>query len=166
MQRRLEDTTAALLSAGAMDAVAVGNNGPRDARQWLLDLGWEESTSPTLAVRMSVQRRIVPALVDTCLRIGLLETPSEILADPGFGSVRALFWGDSDDQGIRETIDEVRRAARQHGARAVIEICHPSIKSTLDVWGEEPGGMEIMRRIKDQLDPQHLLNRGRFVGRI
>ena len=166
VQRRVEDTSAILLNAGAIDAVAVGNDGPRGARQWMLDLGWEESTSPSLAVRISAPRRIVPALVETCLRIGLLETPSEILADPGFGLVRVLFWGDSDNEGISETIDEVRGAARQHGASAIIEICHPSIKSTLDVWGEEPGSMEIMRRIKDQLDPQHLLNRGRFLGRI
>jgi FAD/FMN-containing dehydrogenase len=115
---------------------------------------------------MSAPRRIIPTLVGTCLRVGLLETPSEILADPGFGSVRLLFWGDSDSQGIKDAIGEIRRAARQHGASVVIEICHPSIKATLDVWGEEPGSMKIMRRIKDQLDPQHLLNRGRFLGRI
>ena len=166
VQRRVEDTSAALLNAGAIDAVAVGGESPRSARQWILDLGWDESTHPALAVRMSAPRRIIPALVDSCLRIGMLEAPSEILADPGFGSVRLLFWGDSDEQGIRETIDEVRRAARQHGASVVIEICHPSIKATLDVWGEEPGSMEIMRRIKEQLDPQRLLNRGRFLGRI
>lgn len=166
VHRRMEDTSAALLEAGAIDTVAVRGDGPRAARQWLLDLGWEEGTRPTLAVRMSAPRRIIPTLVDSCLRIGLLETPSEILADPGFGSVRMLFWGDSDDQGIREAISDVRRAASRHGASPVIEICHPSIKATLDVWGEEPESMEIMKRIKDQLDPQHLLNRGRFLGRI
>ena len=166
VQRRVEDTSAALLNAGAIDAVAVGGDSLRSARQWILDLGWEENTHPALAVRMSAPRRIIPTLVDACMRIGLLETPSEILADPGFGSVRLLFWGDADEQGIREAIGEVRRAASQHGASAVIEICHPSIKATLDVWGEEPESMEIMRRIKDQLDPQRLLNRGRFLGRL
>ena len=166
VQRRVEDTSAALLNKGAIDALAVGGEGPQVARQWVLDLGWEETTQPSLAVRMSAPRRIIPTLVGTCLRVGLLETPSEILADPGFGSVRLLFWGDSDSQGIKDAIGEIRRAARQHGASVVIEICHPSIKATLDVWGEEPGSMKIMRRIKDQLDPQHLLNRGRFLGRI
>ena len=166
VRRRMEDTSAALLNAGALDAVTAGNDGPGAARQWVLDLGWEEDARPSLSIRMSAPRRIVPALVDTCLRVGLLETPSEILADPGFGSVRVLFWGDADSQGILETIDEVRGAARQHGASAIIEICHPSIKATLDVWGQEPGSMGLMRSIKDQLDPQRLLNRGRFLGRI
>ena len=166
VRRRVEDTSAALLNAGAIDAVAAGGDIPQSARQWILDLGWEEGTRPALVVRMVAPRRNISTLVDTCMRIGLLETPSEILADPGFGSVRLLFWGDSDDQGIREAIGEVGRAASQHGASLVIEICHPSIKATLDVWGEEPGSMKIMRRIKDQLDPQHLLNRGRFLGRI
>ena len=166
VQRRVEDTTAVLLNAGAIDAVAVGGEGPQSARQWILDLGWEENTHPLLAFRMSAPRRIIPTLVETCLRIGLLESPSEILADPGFGSVRLLFWGDSDAHGIMDTINEVRKAARQHGASVIIEICHPSIKANLDVWGEEPGSMDLMRRIKEQLDPQHLLNRGRFLGRI
>ena len=166
VQRRVEDTSAALLNAGAIDAVAVGNDSPHSARQWVLDLGWEEGSRPSLALRLSAPRRIIPALVGACMRIGLLESPSEILADPGFGSVRMLFWDDADHQGIMDTISEVRRAAGQLGASVIIENCHPSVKANLDVWGEEPGSMAIMRRIKDQLDPQHLLNRGRFLGRI
>jgi glycolate oxidase FAD binding subunit len=28
------------------------------------------------------------------------------------------------------------------------------------------GGLDVMRRLKDQLDPDHLLSPGRFVGGI
>ena len=166
VQRRVEDTSAALLNAGAIDAVAFEGNTPQAARQWAADLGWQEDSQPVLAIRLTAPRRIVPALAETCLRIGLLESPSEILADPGFGTLRLLFWGESDEEGISRTIRDVRLVGRQHGASVVIEICHPSIKVNLDVWGEEPGSIALMRRIKDQLDPNHLLNRGRFLGRI
>jgi glycolate oxidase FAD binding subunit len=164
VQRRVEDTTAALLNAGAMDAVAI--DGPQAARQWATDLGWQEDSRPALAARITAPRRIIPALTDTCMNIGLAESPSEMLADPGFGALRLLFWGEAEEEDIVDAIGEVRRAARQHGGRAVLEICHPSIKVNLDVWGEEPPGMEIMRRIKEQFDPQRLLNRGRFLGRL
>ena len=164
VRRRVEDTTAALLNAGAVDALAI--DAPLAARQWATDLGWQEDTRPALAVRITAPRRIIPALVKTCLNIGLAESPSEILADPGFGVVRLLFWGEADEDEVLAAIAEARRAARQHGGAAVVEICHPSIKVKLDVWGEEPSGMEIMRRIKEQFDPQRLLNRGRFLGRL
>ena len=155
-----------MLNAGASDSVPVESEATQSVKQWLADLGWNESTQPVLACRLAAPRRIIPTLAEACLRLGLLETPSEILADPGYGTVRVLFWGDADDVGITNAIDDVRTVARRHGASAVVEICHPSIKARLDVWGEEPESMEIMRRVKDQLDPQHLLNRGRFLGRI
>ena len=166
VQRRVEDTSAAMLNGGASDSVPVESEATQSVKQWLADLGWNESTQPVLACRLAAPRRIIPTLAEGCLRLGLLETPSEILADPGYGTVRVLFWGDADDVGITNAIDDVRTVARRHGASAVVEICHPSIKARLDVWGEEPESMEIMRRVKDQLDPQHLLNRGRFLGRI
>ena len=164
VRRRVEDTTAALLNAGAVDALAI--DAPLAARQWATDLGWQEDTRPALAVRITAPRRIIPAIAKTCLNIGLAESPSEILADPGFGALRLLFWGEADEDEVLAAIAEARRAARQHGGAAVVEICHPSIKVKLDVWGEEPSGMEIMRRIKEQFDPQRLLNRGRFLGRL
>ena len=164
VQRRVEDTTAALLNAGAMDAVAI--DGPMAARQWATDLGWQEDSLPALALRISAPRRIIPALSERCLRIGLAETPSEMLADPGFGVMRLLFWGEAEEEMVLTAVSDVRMAARQHGGTVLVEICHPSIKVKLDVWGEEPSGMEIIRRIKERFDPQGLLNRGRFLGRL
>ncbi len=164
VQRRMADTTAALLKAGAMDTVDLGNS--QAARQWANDLGWQEDSLPALALRISAPRRIIPALSETCLNIGVGEFPFELLADPGFGVIRMLFWGEPEEDAILDAVSDVRQAARPHGGTAVVEICHPSIKVKLDVWGQEPSGMEIMRRIKKQFDPQRLLNRGRFLGRL
>ena len=166
VQRRVEDTSATLLNTGAIDALATEGGAVRAARQWATDIGWQEATRPPLTIRLTAPRRVIANLVAACLRVGLLETPSEIMADPGFGTVRLFFWGESDEEGVLVAVREVRRIARQHGAHAVIEICHPSIKANLDVWGEEPGSMEIIRRIKERFDPQGLLNPGRFLGRI
>lgn len=166
VQRRMEDTSATLLNAGAVDAVAIDGVSPSLARQWATDLGWQEDTLPALAMRVTAPRRIIPALSDTCLGIGLGEAPSEMLVDPGFGTLRMLYWGEAEEEGIVNAIAEVRQAARQHGGTSLVEICHPSIKVNLDVWGEERPEMELMRRIKEQFDPQRLLNRGRFIGRL
>ncbi len=164
--RRVEETGAMMMEAGANGVARAESDGALAARRWATDLGWSNDFVPTLAVKLSAPRRLVPSLAETCLRIGLLETPSEVLADPGFGTVRVFFWGESDDDGVLQAVAETRRAAQRHGGTAIIEVCHPSIKVGLDVWGEEPGSMAIMNRIKEQFDPQRLLNRGRFLGRL
>ena len=40
-----------------------------------------------------------------------------------------------------------------------------SVKPQLDLWGPVPG-LELMRRVKDEFDPDHRLSPGRFVGGI
>ena len=166
VRRRVEETSSALLEAGATGVSHATGDGALAARRWAADLGWSDDFAPVLALKLSAPRRFVPPLAGACLGIGLGDTPAEALADPGFGTVRVFFWGESGDDGIVEAIDDARKAAGQHGGSAVIEVCDPSIKARLDVWGEEPGSMEIMRRIKEQFDPQRLLNRGRFLGRL
>ena len=166
VRRRVEETSAALLRSGAEDAARSGGEGAAAVRQWAAGLGWQDDSPPTLSLKLSAPRRAILSLTADCLRIGLLETPLEALTDPGFGTVRLFFGGESGDTGVLEAIQEARRAAQRHGGTAVAEICPPSVKAQLDVWGEEPGSMAIMRRLKEQFDPQRLLNRGRFLGRL
>ncbi len=166
VRRRVEETSAALLRAGADDAARIDGEGAAATRHWAGDLGWGEESTPTLALKLSAPRRAIPSLAADCLPIRLMETPPEMMADPGFGAVRLLFWGDSGDEDVLEAVRECRRIARRHDGTAVVEICRPYVKTQMDVWGEEPGSMEIMRRLKERFDPQRLLNRGRFLGRL
>ncbi|MFB3915466.1 MAG: FAD-binding oxidoreductase [Terriglobales bacterium] len=55
------------------------------------------------------------------------------------------------------------RAALPRDASAVISRCPRVAKSKLDVWGSTPTDLETMRIIKRALDPQDILNRGRFL---
>ena len=56
--------------------------------------------------------------------------------------------------------------ATASGGSAIIEQCPPAVKRNIDVWGDTPQGIEIMRRIKEKFDPSGILNPGRFVGGI
>ena len=42
----------------------------------------------------------------------------------------------------------------------------PAWKAGLDVWGDAPATLDLMRAMKDQFDPQRVLNPGRFAGHI
>jgi glycolate oxidase FAD binding subunit len=39
-------------------------------------------------------------------------------------------------------------------------------KADIDVWGSTPETIDVMRALKEQFDPNRVLNPGRFVGRI
>ncbi|GAA2485265.1 FAD-binding oxidoreductase [Winogradskya humida] len=54
------------------------------------------------------------------------------------------------------------RAAAEY---AVVLTAPPSVRDELDMWGPVPG-IELMRRVKDQFDPDHRFAPGRFAGGI
>jgi glycolate oxidase FAD binding subunit len=40
------------------------------------------------------------------------------------------------------------------------------VKRAHDVFGDPPGGLGIMRALKQRFDPQGILNPGRFAGGV
>ncbi len=57
-------------------------------------------------------------------------------------------------------------AAREHQGHMIIASAPPAVKQGLDIWGESPATLALMRRVKQQFDPDGVLNPGRFVNRI
>ena len=51
------------------------------------------------------------------------------------------------------------------GGRRRASTAPPRCKQPVDVWGPVPA-LDLMRRVKDQFDPDHRLSPGRFVGGI
>ena len=88
-----------------------------------------------------------------------------------FGRVHLLWWAEGAsqepaDSAVMEAIDRMRGLVRALSGWMLVEHCPLPVKRQIDVWGEAPPGMEIMRRIKEQFDPLGILNPGRFVGRL
>jgi glycolate oxidase FAD binding subunit len=63
------------------------------------------------------------------------------------------------------SLDLLRRTCTTHGGSAVVVDAPREVKESLDVWGPVPA-LDLMRRVKDQFDPDHRLAPGRFVGGI
>ena len=58
----------------------------------------------------------------------------------------------------------VQALGRELGGSVVVEHAPPALKRQVEVWGDPPIGLEIMRKIKQKFDPAGILNPGRFVG--
>ncbi|WP_375340027.1 FAD-binding oxidoreductase [Okeania sp. KiyG1] len=65
-----------------------------------------------------------------------------------------------------ETLLELRRWCESKGGFLTVLAAPLDIKEKLDVWGYNQNGLEIMRRIKQQFDPQNILNPHSFIGGI
>jgi glycolate oxidase FAD binding subunit len=66
---------------------------------------------------------------------------------------------------VRAALARVRQACATHGGTAVVVDAPAAVKVAVDVWGPVPA-LDLMRRVKDQFDPDHRLSPGRFVGGI
>ena len=61
---------------------------------------------------------------------------------------------------------ELREAMQARGGQLVIVRAPDELKNQLDVWGDAGAQTALLRGIKEQYDPQHRLNYGRFVAGI
>ena len=66
---------------------------------------------------------------------------------------------------VGSAVDRLRRACSEHRGTAVVVDAPAEVKAAVDVWGPIPA-IDLMRRVKDQFDPNHRLAPGRFVGGI
>jgi len=65
-----------------------------------------------------------------------------------------------------ELIGKLTSEAVKNGGNLVVESSPLLIKKQVNVWGESRSDYPVMRRLKEQIDPAGILNRGRFVGGI
>ena len=172
--RRVEDSTLLLAESGTTAVENMDETASAGLLGGLTDLAWKDTDSPMLAIRVSLPPSNVGRLLESIKeREGGGLAGLGIVADPGFGMVQLLQWpenpaGTPEPEAITALIDRVRRTAQELEGAVVVEICQQDVKSGIDVWAGNVGAneLEIMRRIKRNLDPAGILNPSRFIGRL
>jgi glycolate oxidase FAD binding subunit len=64
-----------------------------------------------------------------------------------------------------QAVAALRAEATTYGGSLTVLTAPPEVRDAVDVWGPVPG-WELMRRVKQEMDPGHRLAPGRFVGGI
>ena len=90
------------------------------------------------------------------------EVGARVRGSAGVGVVHAAV---ADPAAVPDALARLRAVAARHGGTVVVVEAPPEVQQAVDVWGPVPG-LDLMRRVKDQFDPDHRLAPGRFVGGI
>ena len=84
--------------------------------------------------------------------------PPEVLVHAGIG---LLYCAGGAGSGPALT-DAVGRAAAEIGGYAVVEVAPADLKARLPLWGAPPGGLDLMRRLREKFDPRGIMIPGRL----
>ena len=167
LARQVDEISAMLDAAGASSQRESEGPSPSVWRP-LSDFGWSPEAAPVLNMKMTALPSRICDILKMISQLRDSDLEPAALAEPGFGTVEASWFGPSDapDDTLVTMIPKLRKQVSQLGGTAVVQRCPPASKAGIDVWGEDHPGIEVMRRMKRLYDPNGIMNPGRFVGRI
>lgn len=146
-------------------------DGPGAGRIWrsLADFGWHPDSAPVLNLKIVALPDQVEQIHNLIESSGTEHPEVAIISQPGFGTTEASWFDRETTASIDELVQivhQVREGVERMGGDVVVQNCPTALKSRVDVWGGEPSGFSVMRRLKAQYDPNNTMNPGRFVGRL
>ncbi len=81
------------------------------------------------------------------------------------GVLHAGLAADADPEAVAALVEGLRRAAAPYDGTVTVLTAPAAVRAAVDLWGPVPG-LDLMRRLKAELDPRRRLSPGRFVGGI
>jgi glycolate oxidase FAD binding subunit len=82
------------------------------------------------------------------------------------GRLRVIENSATDGDLLVTSLVQLSSEAQTLGGSLVIESAPAEIKSRIDAWGDLGARGELMRRIKQQLDPNDIFSPGRFTPSV
>jgi glycolate oxidase FAD binding subunit len=170
VERQILDLTALSQRGGAKEVRLI--EGDEQVRLWaaLRDFCRVASTHdvPVVGLKVSVPISQVQGI------FGLVERKAAdcgldcaVVAHAGNGILYPFFFDSAGKVPVLvQLVHDLQFDAGKACGEAVVEWAPPEIKKQLAVWGEPRPDWSLMRRLKAELDPNGILNPGRFVGGI
>ena len=128
--------------------------------------GWSSYPwDPTAGERSTALKLtfVLSGLADVLAAASQADVPLTLSGSAGAGVVYAAIAAGAPLEAVSRAVDRLRRTCAAHGGSLVVVDAEPSVKAAVDPWGPVPA-LDLMRRVKDQFDPDHRLAPGRFVG--
>ncbi len=126
----------------------------------LADFGHTEGEKAVVSARVAALPNRLKEAIDALAFRG----DTTIVAQPGYGMMNAHWLGENLPSD--EAIHSIRLDLRAIGGSLIVERAPHALKESLDVWDYTGESIDIMRRLKEQYDPNSILNPNRFAGGI
>ena len=150
-------------TAKALDLMGAGASAGENAPDWW---GAEPLVRGEVLLKLTHEiaglGHLLTTLDDTCAATGLT---ANLRGSVAVGTVTVGLAGAADPHALVSCVESLRERAPAFGGTVVVLEAPGDLKDHLDVWGPV-GGLQLMRSVKRQFDPERRLAPGRFVGGI
>ena len=116
-----------------------------------------------LAIRAHTRPRNIATLAASAIMAADQLPAAQLSLSPGIGEVRIA--SGAANASISSVI-AIREALETVAEHVVIITPYMHLKRGIDVWGATPETIDVMQALKQQFDPENVLNPGRFAGFI
>jgi glycolate oxidase FAD binding subunit len=139
--------------------------GPESANWWTDYVARQTPQSPTAVIvrcgaRPSQTATLAAGIVNALANLEIA-VPT-LTASPGIGVVSSHL--DFADFGSPDKLAECQSVLLALADTVTIVAAPPAWKRGLDIWGRLPDGFAVMRSLREQFDPTHTINPGRYAG--
>ena len=166
LERQLDDCRALCRDRGAVSLETVDDSATSPLWSKIADFGWSNEDGLVATARASLLPSGLPDFVEA-LEAGSLA--HAVVLEPGYGSALVHWSGNGVEDiagAVASAVTHARRAATRAGGVLIVERRPRAAGGKIDTWGEVGESIAVMRRMKEQYDPDRVLNAGRFVGGI
>ncbi|HET9632629.1 MAG TPA: FAD-binding oxidoreductase [Terrabacter sp.] len=150
-------------TAQALELLGPGATSSEEAPDW-----WAAEPAGSTGVLVKVTHEIA-ALAQLLAALDRAAESAGVVpvlrGSPVVGTALVALDGDVDAPALAAFVADLRSAQHRFGGSVVVLEAPSVLKEGLDVWGPV-GGLDLMRAVKAQFDPERRLAPGRFVGGI
>jgi len=153
----VKQQSARLLEVGeklGLQGTSCCENEDRQLWQRLPETMWDSGTKSAIICKIGIRpSEAVTAINELPVQDALIHAGS------GLGVLRF-------ESATADTLLQVRRGCEAYGGFLTVLAAPADIKQQLDVWGYNGSAIDLMRRIKQQFDPENILSPHRFISGI
>jgi glycolate oxidase FAD binding subunit len=124
--------------------------------------GGPRATALKATFALSGLARVLSAARSAAAEAGLA---LDLRGSGGAGVLYGALPADAGPSAVGSVVGRLRAECSALGGALVVLDAPAEVKAAVDTWGPVPA-LDLMRRVKDQFDPERRLAPGRFVGGI
>ncbi len=153
----VKQQSARLLEVGeklGLQGTKCSENDEHQLWQRLPETMWDSDTKSAIICKIGIRPSEAVTVIDQ-----LPVQDAWIHAGSGLGVLRF-------ETATAETLLQVRQRCEAKGGFLTVLVAPTDIKQELDVWGYTGSAINVMRRLKQQFDPENILSPHRFISGI